>query len=123
MPEVGLVLHGEHADELNLELDEVAVVEIDVIYHLDVDVLVLIDEIGVEVLEQHDIPVHNDLPRVRLVLLLVWYLKNMKINQIEYQYRALTPCDLDDLLPLNSFLSLLRMLSKSFLSFMMLRTS
>ena len=74
VPEVCFVLHGEHADELYLELDEVAVIEVDVVYHLDVDVLVLVNEIGVEVLEQHDVPVHDDLPRVGLVLLLVWYL-------------------------------------------------
>ena len=71
MPEVGFVLDGEHADELYLELDEVAVIEIDVVYHLNVDVLVLVNEVGVEVLEQHDVPVHHDFPRVGLVLLLV----------------------------------------------------
>lgn len=74
MPEVCFVLDGEHADELYLELDEVAVVEVDVVDHLDVDVLVLVDEVGVEVLEQHDVPVDDDLSRVGLVLLFVWYL-------------------------------------------------
>ena len=74
MPEVGLILHREHAYELYLELDEVAVVEVDVVDHLDVDVLVLVDEVGVEVLEQHDVPVDDDLSRVGLVLLFVWYL-------------------------------------------------
>jgi hypothetical protein len=71
VPEVGLILHREHADELYLELDEVAVVEVDVVDHLDVDVLVLVDQVGVKVLEQHDVPVHHDFPRVGLVLLLV----------------------------------------------------
>ena len=96
MPEVCFVLHGEHADELYLELDEVAVVEVDVVDHLDVDVLVLVDEVGVEVLEQHDVPVDDDLSRVGLVLLFVWYLcrkrkfMDISIADVEHLHLAIS---------------------------------
>ena len=72
MPKVSFILNREHANELNLQLDQVAILKVNVVDYLHVDVLVLIYQLRVEVPEEHDVPVHNDLSCVRLIFVLEW---------------------------------------------------
>lgn len=74
VPEVSLVLDRKHANEFYLQFHEVAIVEIDVVDHLHIYVLILVDEIRIKVLEQHYVPVYNNLTSICLILLFVWQL-------------------------------------------------
>ena len=60
LSEVGLILSGQHANEVYLELSQVFVVEINVLYLSYVDVFVLVYKLCVKVLEDGLEPSHND---------------------------------------------------------------
>ena len=72
--EIGFILHRKHANQLYLQFYKIAVLKIDIVDNFYVKVLVLIDELRIKVPEQHNVPVHDDLTRICLVLFFVWKL-------------------------------------------------
>lgn len=72
--EIGFILHRKHANQLYLQFDKIAVLEVNVVDDFDVDVLILVDELRVKVPKQHDVPIDNDFASVCLVLFLIWKL-------------------------------------------------
>ena len=62
--EILLILLAEHANQVNLMLEELPKIEIDVLDDSHIYVLVIFDKFGVKVAEQLDVPLDNDDPRV-----------------------------------------------------------
>lgn len=113
--EVFFILCTEHADEVDNFLDQLWILEIDVFYQSHENVFVVIYQVVVEVFEKHDIPINHNFSSIGVILGL------LQKQRIQFDYeKSLTILLLS---PLNSFLSFLKMFSKSFLSLMISRTS
>ena len=127
-----------------MQLDKITVLEIDGVDYFDVNVLILINQLGIKIPKKHNIPIYDNFAGICLIFFTegqLWILERKKVRLLWIwrgleerswlivwcctlaEIFSLTVYDLDDLLPLNSFLSLFKILSKSFLSFMMFNTN
>ena len=67
LSEVLLIFDAEHTDQVNLQLEKLAEIKINIFDHLDINILIMVDKLGVKVLEQLNIPVDNNNSRVILL--------------------------------------------------------
>lgn len=70
--EIRFILHRKHTNQLYLQFDKIAVLKVDIVDYFYVNVLVLVNELRIKVPKEHNVPVHDDLTRICLVLLFVW---------------------------------------------------
>ena len=78
--EIRFILHRENAYQLYLQFYKIAVLKVDIVDNFYVNVLVLINELRVKVPKQHNVPIHDDLTRICLVLFFVWKLWGKKMG-------------------------------------------
>lgn len=70
LPEKLFVLSRQHADEVHLELEQLAMVIVNILYHFDNDIFIEVYKICVEVFEEFYVPVDNNDARVSFIVLL-----------------------------------------------------